>query len=265
VDNQGPNQRYKEFNRARADFYEDITFLDDWLLAGVAGPAFPASTGIGTRGQGIRMSALAVASPRREVVAVPLENPRQTPAYRYAARYSPQRPRFSRGMALCCGPDTVLFVSGTASIAHAETRHPEDVVAQTEEILENIAALISEENLDRHNLRGSGTSLDGLGLIRVYIKRPWDYARVRGVCQRRLGAVPATYLVADVCRPDLLVEIEGIAFGRAAPSAAPLAGRYRCIRPAPVCPECGEKVDRGPYCLDSCPELHICPYAVLRP
>jgi hypothetical protein len=32
------------------------------------------------------------------------------------------------------------------------------------------------------------------------------------VCQARLGEVPVLYTVADVCRPDLLVEIEGIAF-----------------------------------------------------
>ena len=97
------------------------------------------------------------------------------------------------------------------------------MAAQTHETLDNIAALISEENLCRHGLPGLGTSLDGLGLVRVYIKRQADYARTRAVCEKRLGALPAIYAVADVCRPELLVEIEGIAFSRKRPGNVPAA------------------------------------------
>ncbi|MCU0982194.1 MAG: hypothetical protein MUF25_23820, partial [Pirellulaceae bacterium] len=73
---------------------------------------------------------------------------------------------------------------------------------------------ISEENLARHGLPGLGTTLDGLGLVRVYIKRAADYAATRAACEQRLGELPMIYAVGDVCRPDLLVEIEGIAFSR---------------------------------------------------
>jgi hypothetical protein len=51
-----------------------------------------------------------------------------------------------------------------------------------------------------------------MALMRVYIKRQEDYAVVRDLCQARLGETPVVYTVADVCRPELLVEIEGIAF-----------------------------------------------------
>jgi hypothetical protein len=44
------------------------------------------------------------------------------------------------------------------------------------------------------------------------VKHPEDFDKVRQVCERRLGRLPAIYAVADVCRPDLLVEIEGVAF-----------------------------------------------------
>jgi hypothetical protein len=44
------------------------------------------------------------------------------------------------------------------------------------------------------------------------IKRTEDFAAVRAVCQGRLGELPAIYAIADICRPSLLVEIEGIAF-----------------------------------------------------
>ena len=218
VDDEGPTQRYKQLNRARDDVYKDIRFLAGRLPEGRgrrrSGPAYPASTGIGTGGRGIMIGALALATERSDVAAVPLENPRQASAYDYAASYSPRSPKFSRGMALTCGADAMIFISGTASITSSETRHAGDVVSQTHETLDNIEALISEENLGRHGLPGLGTSLDGLGLIRVYIKRREDYATIRSLCQTRLGALPTTYTVADVCRPELLVEIEGIALSR---------------------------------------------------
>ncbi len=155
-----------------------------------------------------------VASRRADVVAVPLENLRQTSAYAYDSDRGSNNPKFSRAVALSCGVYATIFISGTASIVESDPRHPGDVVAQTHETLDNIAALISEDNLHRHGLPGLGTSLEGLGLARVYLKRPADYAAAQAVCQQRLGNLPAIYAVADVCRPELLVEIEGIAFSR---------------------------------------------------
>jgi len=214
VENDGPVQRYKELNRARTDFFRDIHFLNGRTPSGRNGQVYPASTGIGTSGRGIVLSAIALVSDRSDIRAVPLENPRQTAAYDYAASYSPQSPKFSRAMALTCGTYTTIFISGTASITHSQTRHAGDVVKQTEETLENIAALIAEENLAMHGLPGLGTSLASLGFARVYIKRPEDYAAVRATCEKRLGMLPTIYAVADVCRPELLVEIEGVAFSR---------------------------------------------------
>ncbi len=148
----------------------------------------------------------------RDVRAVPLENPRQTAAFDYAASYSPKSPKFSRAMAVAIGDEAQFFVSGTASITQSETRHLDDAAAQTAETLENIEALISESNLRRHGLPGLGGTLANLALIRVYIKRSEDFAAIRAVCESRLGTIPACYTIADVCRPDLLVEIEAVAF-----------------------------------------------------
>ena len=64
--------------------------------------------------------------------------------------------KFSRAMALSCGTYATIFISGTASITDSETRHVGDAAAQTDETLDNIAALISEENLCRHGLPGLG-------------------------------------------------------------------------------------------------------------
>lgn len=214
VEDEGATQRYRELNRARTDAYAGIPFLRGLLPKGHPTDVFPASTGIGTEGRGLEFSAVALAADHPDVLAVPIENPRQTAAYRYGACYSPQSPKFSRAMAVTCGPYAMVFISGTASITASETRHVGDAAAQTRETLDNIEALIGEENLAHHGLPGRGTTLAGIGLARVYIKRKDDYERVRAVCEKRLGELPTVYAVADICRPDLLVEIEGLALSR---------------------------------------------------
>jgi enamine deaminase RidA (YjgF/YER057c/UK114 family) len=211
-------QRYQELNRARADFYQDIRFHAGRLRESRRGPAYPASTGIGTQGRRLTASALALATGRDDIIVTPLENPQQTAAYDYGRSYSPRSPKFSRAMALTIDSESTLFISGTASITHSESRHLGDVVGQTHEALDNIEALISEENLRRHDLPGLGTTLEGLGMARVYVKRKEDYPVVRAVCARRMGQSPTLYTTADVCRPELLVEVEAMAFSRHEPS-----------------------------------------------
>jgi len=173
---------------------------------------YPASTGIGTRGDRINLSCLALESQRPDVFLMPLENPQQTSPCDYHARYSPQSPKFSRAMAVAQGHFVSTLVSGTASIVDAHTCHIGNIVGQTEQTIENIERLIAPENFARHGLQGSGATLRDIAKLRVYVKNLGDYEKCREVCERRLPRVPAIYLHADVCRPDLLVEIEAVAF-----------------------------------------------------
>ena len=207
-------QRYKELNRARSDFFATCSLGDNRSLTPATTLRYPASTGIGAEGRDLTLGCLALIADRRDFQAIPLENPRQTSAHDYGSIYSPQSPKFSRAMAVEVGTDAMILISGTASITRSETQHLGDAVAQTSETLANIEALISEANLTRHGLPGFGCTLANLGVARVYIKRPADYPAVRAICESRLGQVPVTYTLADVCRPQLLVEIEGIAFSR---------------------------------------------------
>ena len=125
-----------------------------------------------------------------------------------------QSPKFSRAVALALGDYLTTWVSGTASIVDAESCHPGDPDKQTEQTLDNIERLIAPENFTAHGLKEAGASLRDLAKVRVYLKRPEDLARCRAVCERRMPGVPAIYAVADICRPELLVEIEGVAFSR---------------------------------------------------
>ena len=134
-----------------------------------------------------------------------IENPRQTSAYHYPLKFGRHSPMFSRACVLSESAGTNLFVSGTASIVGHETIHSGDVAAQTRETLANIDALLEEANrvvgLPRY-------SLDGLK-FKVYVRQPSDLCAIEGALAGSLGSrAPIVYLQADVCREDLLVEIE---------------------------------------------------------
>jgi enamine deaminase RidA (YjgF/YER057c/UK114 family) len=219
-------QRYQELNRARTDFYREVRFGAQMRMAALPEIIYPASTGIGTSGDRIAMACMAIQSTRPDVFIVPLENPQQTSAFDYTARYSPQSPKFSRAMTLVQGHFITTLVSGTASIVDSKTIFPGDVARQTEQTLDNIEKLIAPENFTRHGLHGSGATMRDIAKLRVYVKHPKDYERCREVVELWLPNVPAIYLLADVCRPDLLVEIEAVAFSPFKGNATRMNGRH---------------------------------------
>ncbi|MCX7824799.1 MAG: dioxygenase [Verrucomicrobiae bacterium] len=209
---EGKLERYMELNRARTDFYQDMQFGSHHVMPGVKKNVYPASTGIGMNGLNLAVSCMALDTPRKDVFLLPLENPQQTPVYYYEACYSPKSPKFVRAMAGLIGDYVTIWVSGTASIVQSKTLHVGDARKQTEQTIDNIECLIAPDNLAQHGAPGAGAKLSDLAKVRVYVKRPEDYAVCREVCERRFGNVPAVYIIADVCRSDLLVEIEGVAF-----------------------------------------------------
>jgi enamine deaminase RidA (YjgF/YER057c/UK114 family) len=212
IESEGGSTRYQGLNSARADFYQTIHFGRSFPVQNGIHSVYPASTGIGTHGRELVTSCVALETERKDISLVPLENPQQISAYAYDARYSRQSPRFSRGMALVTDNYVTTWISGTASIVKSESRHDGDIQAQTEQTIDNIERLISPENFKQHGIRRAGATLNDLTKIRVYLKRAEDLAACRSVCEKRFGSVPSIYLVADICRPELLVEIEGVAF-----------------------------------------------------
>ncbi len=212
TDREGESQRYQELNRARTECYRDVIFCSALGAANIPQGIFPASTGIGMNGAGLAASCLSLATDRQDVSLVMLENPQQTPAYAYHPRYSPQSPKFSRAIAVVLGDYVTTWISGTASITHSESRHLGDIEKQTHQTIDNIEHLISRQNFSFHGIPGGGAKLSDLAKIRVYVKHQGDYLKCKAICESRFGQVPALYATADICRPELLVEIEGVAF-----------------------------------------------------
>ena len=210
VDAEGETQRYKELNRARSDVFRGQTFITDFLPQHHKGIAFPASTGIGADDYDLVMSCQAIKAQRDDLIVVPLENPMQVPAFDYGEVYSPKSPKFSRAMAFVAGSDAKVYISGTASITDSESRFEGDPERQTHQTLDNIAALVTPENLAKHGVTGFGATLEHIAVARVYVKNKEHFSAIRQVCEQRIAGAPVLYTFADVCRPELLVEIEAI-------------------------------------------------------
>ncbi|WP_229813490.1 FkbO/Hyg5 family chorismatase [Lentzea flava] len=170
-------------------------------------PQLPAATGIGTLSPGIDLCFLATKQGR----TVHLENPRQTPAYQYPSRYGPRSPSFARATFLHGEQTSSLFVSGTASILGEDTAHAGDIERQTLETLRNIDVLVGRDNLSRHGLHGYGYAVQDLDQVKVYVRDPEHIATVRDICAQTFHSeTEIAYFNVGVCRPDLLVEIEGV-------------------------------------------------------
>jgi enamine deaminase RidA (YjgF/YER057c/UK114 family) len=141
---------------------------------------------------------------------LPVENPRQVPAYRYPSQYGPRSPSFSRAVLLQAGPgEVMLCVSGTASIVGHASLHAGDVRAQLRETVANLHAVVEAARARCH------APLHVADMVStVYVRHAPDHAAVRSEFETALGphsaaARGAVYLQADICRSELLIEIEG--------------------------------------------------------
>jgi chorismate lyase/3-hydroxybenzoate synthase len=134
-----------------------------------------------------------------------VENPRQVSAWRYPRQYGPSAPTFARAMhAPTCPPQ--LYISGTAAIVGHTSHHPEDLAAQLNETLANLDSLL--------DAAGSTPSLGAMSPLKVYVRHASDVPAVRELLRARLGdKVPLVLLQGDVCRRELLLEIDGVHSG----------------------------------------------------
>jgi chorismate lyase / 3-hydroxybenzoate synthase len=191
----GDDERYRHFNSARQMAFRKSGRATMGTV--------PAACALGSpAGSPISIYFLAARKPAKMI-----ENPRQTSAYHYPPKFGKHSPIFSRACVWGESADSSLFISGTASIVGHETIHPGDVVAQTHETMINIGALLDEAN---RVVGASRYSLEGLQL-KVYVRQPSDLAAIEATLSQLLNSADGiVYLQADVCREDLLVEIEAV-------------------------------------------------------
>ena len=193
------SQNYQEFNDARSIFYG----CDSWT------GGYPAATGIGTSAGGVVVEICAIRG--EQCANLPIDNPLQIAAHNYSQQVLDGKvveqlserttPKFERARLL----GNTLLISGTAAIKGECSNYSTDAVEQAAETMEIMDRLTSKENIPVENC---GSQYD---LLRVYVKRENDIPAVSDYMQSHYPAAQKHYLVADVCRPELLIEIEGVA------------------------------------------------------
>lgn len=189
-------ERYVSFCKGRSEAFE-AHFGEGFRSH------LPAASAVGCPGDRLVVHLLASRVPGAHV-----ENPRQLPAYHYPAQYGPKSPSFARGTVAPGAWDGTVFVSGTASIVGHESVFGGQPARQAEETMRNVEAV-----LDSAGVAGRGGPLGPrLRSLRVYVRFPEQLPAIRAAVMESAGpGVPTTWLQAEICREDLLVEIEATA------------------------------------------------------
>jgi chorismate lyase/3-hydroxybenzoate synthase len=154
----------------------------------------PAASGVGGHQGTSIIYFLAAREPARAI-----ENPRQVSAFAYPPIYGPRSPSFSRASVYAHAGGEMLFISGTASIVGHETRHKNDLAGQIAETLENLRAVIG----------AAGIAGGGQWALKIYLLDLDGRALVEAAVDGMFGAdCQRVYLRGEICRRDLMVEIE---------------------------------------------------------
>jgi enamine deaminase RidA (YjgF/YER057c/UK114 family) len=184
---------YDEFNEVRNRTYHDFG-----IMPGQNSHLFlPASTGIqGTvlNGAPVTMDLLAVVpGDDSQPMIKRMSSTRQIEAYHY---YS----AFSRGILVHEPEVSMIHVSGTAAIdENGQSLYPGDIRGQIDYTLDAIDALIRQED----------AGLEDVCAATVFVKRPEDIRIFREMAgSRGLENFPCVCVVADICRKELLFEID---------------------------------------------------------
>ncbi|MGD2034549.1 MAG: hypothetical protein PVF73_05795 [Bacteroidales bacterium] len=202
-------QNYQVLNDIRSFYYSQSEFTN----------GFPAATGIGMNYGGVLIEFYAV-KPLENVKILPVKNPNQVDAYNYSQKVlignsfmklqEKTTPKFERAKFISLNGHKNIFISGTASIHNEKTIGLNDVRKQTVVTIDNISNLVSLENLVRSGFNKGRETLTYL-FLRIYVKNEADMPVVKEICNNYFEGIQVSYLIADICRDDLLVEIEGVA------------------------------------------------------
>ncbi len=185
---------YGAFNEARSAEYGSFGIMPESADGRLLLPASTGIEGVTPQRAACAMDLVAVAgfNGARPLVRQ-LRNPRQKDAFRYGSA-------FSRGAVVEEADVRVIEVSGTAAIDEKGiSLYPDDVRAQIIATFDRIEALIGQES----------ARLEDICAATVFVKRPEYYAVYKEMAaERGLADFPAVCVVADVCRDELLFEID---------------------------------------------------------
>jgi len=188
-------ERYQRFCAGRHQALAEDLCDFPWTL--------PAGTAVGTMSGPLKIHFLAARHPGTHV-----ENPRQVSAYEYPSVYGPRSPSFARATLRPSISGAHLLIAGTASVVGHVSVHIGDPHKQTLEIIHNLNALIAHTERLHGTIRGQWY---GQALFKIYIRHPEHFATIRHLLEEQLPShTQVLYLQGEMCRSELLLEIEGI-------------------------------------------------------
>jgi len=175
----GDNENYKRFCNGRLSAFEEYDICEE---------DYPAASAVGHYGDG--MTVYAIAS---KLEPSHIGNPRQVEAFNYPRQYGPSSPSFARATSVKLGESSRLFfISGTASILGHDSVHINDLKGQLHTTNDNILYLLKEAGFKRSH----------------YLRNPEDFTQTKEVVKSWYPAASVVITHADICRANLLVEIE---------------------------------------------------------
>ncbi|MBC7772602.1 MAG: hypothetical protein H7210_08930 [Pyrinomonadaceae bacterium] len=193
--------RYRVFNMAR-----HRAFAERFGEAAIREGRIPTASCVGHHGLTLATHALGVRG-----TCSPVENPRQVPAFAYSRKFGPTPPCFSRAGLVSLQGRRLLLVAGTASVRGEESVHAGSLDAQLRETVVNLRAVVRAATQPACAFRESdaGAALKGVLATRVYYRRSGDLALIARLLPSELAqGADVEYVHADICREELLVEIE---------------------------------------------------------
>lgn len=192
-DDENGLERYRSFNAGRHK-----AFVANGR--NISEENVPAASALGSDSSSLLIYFIAGKQP-----GIAVENPRQVSAYHYPQLFGPLSPVFVRAMSVTLGGQHCFFISGTASIVGYETVHLDDVEKQADETLLNICTLLKKAPYY--------DATQGRMLLKIYLRHIRDLDVVRAKVRAEFGeACKTVYLHSNICRTDLLLEIEGAYF-----------------------------------------------------
>jgi enamine deaminase RidA (YjgF/YER057c/UK114 family) len=181
---------YGEFNQVRNKF-----FAERGLIGKGRRQSMPASTGIGlspTDGSSCAMDLVAILEPRNSIQHLQAAG-RQRCAFNYGSA-------FSRASKAITPAGQTIFVSGTASIdASGATTHIDDPLGQINESIKNVRAILKDTQVTDEDVVQAVAYCKTNEVMKIFND-------LKGTL-----AWPCITVICDICRPDLLFEIEATA------------------------------------------------------
>ncbi len=199
-------QNYQQLNDVRELFYRKCNFIN----------GYPSATGIGMKTGGAVFEI--IASSQREGI-ISITNLEQIEAYKYSQKILvgeaiselnvKATPKFERAKLVTANEAKEIYISGTAAIKGEETLGIGDVGKQLDIIVDNINKLLDAGNLSKQGVFVKEAFME-YSSLRIYIKDRSSAEEIEMAIAQNYPCVKVLIVVADICRSDLLIEIEGM-------------------------------------------------------